>query len=102
MTSHLPQMRVSNLKTSPVATPLDSTESFDQQAKNTPFRNRLQCLSFLVSIDGITGMNISVENNRLHLLSLCLCIILYAHVHVCSLRNERHCSRFRNSMSLAC
>jgi len=36
---------------------------------DTLFRNRLQCLLFLVSIAGTTGMNsMSVENNVLHLL----------------------------------
>jgi len=32
------------------------------------FRNRLQCLLFFISIAGTTGMNMSVENNMLHLL----------------------------------
>jgi len=46
---------------------IDSTESlcydqnYDQQAKDTLFWNRLQCLLFLVSIAGTTGMNMSVE-----------------------------------------
>jgi len=67
------------------------------------FRNRLQRLLFLVCIAGTTGMNMSVENNMLHLLCqtnfkkgpthvfflICLAkemqhIIFYAHVHVCS------------------
>jgi len=30
--------------------------------------DQLQCLSFLVSTAGTTGMNMSVENNMLHLL----------------------------------
>jgi len=53
---------------------IDSTESlkhnqnYDQQAKDTLFQNRLQRLLFLVSIAGTTGMNISEENNILHLL----------------------------------
>jgi len=41
--------------------------NYDQQTKDILFRNRLQCLSFLVSIGGTTGMNMSVENNMLHL-----------------------------------
>jgi len=54
---------------------IDSTESlqhdykYDQQAKDILFRNRLQLLSFLVTIAGATGMNMSVENNMLHLLN---------------------------------
>jgi len=40
----------------------------DQQAKDTLFRNRLQCLLFLVSIAGTTDMNMSIENIILHLL----------------------------------
>jgi len=42
---------------------------FDHQAKDILFRNQLQCLSFFVSIAGATGMNMSVENNILHLLA---------------------------------
>jgi len=54
---------------------IDSTESlkhdqnYDQQAKDTLFRNRLQSLLFLVGIAGTTGMNMSVEN-ILHLLCI--------------------------------
>jgi len=53
---------------------IDSTESlqhdqnYDQQDKDTLFRNRLQRLLFLISIAGTTGMNMSVKNNMLHLL----------------------------------
>jgi len=60
------------IKTSCLA--IDSTKSsqhnqnYEQQAKDTLLQNRLQCLLFLVSIAGTTGMNMSVENNMLHLL----------------------------------
>jgi len=37
------------------------------QAKDILFQNRLQCLSILVSTAGTTDMNMSVENNMLHL-----------------------------------
>jgi len=53
---------------------IDNTESlqhdqnYDQQAKDTLFRNGLQCILFFVSIAGNTSMNMSVENNMLHIL----------------------------------
>jgi len=49
---------------------LEHGHNFDQQAKDIMLRNRLQCLSFLVSIGGIIGMNMSAENNMLDLNSI--------------------------------
>jgi len=47
---------------------LQHDQNYDQQAKDTLFWNGLQCLLFLFSIAGTTGINMSVENNMLHLL----------------------------------
>jgi len=38
-------------------------QNYNQHVKDTMFRNRPQRLSFLVSIAGTTGKNMSVENN---------------------------------------
>jgi len=42
---------------------------YDQEAKDTLLRNRLQCFLFLVGMTGATGMNMSLENNMLYLLA---------------------------------